>query len=355
METTLAQVEAMDDEQVATWLLENEVNQNAVVKLAILKYDGKTLLTKTKADLKALGIKSGSANAIAGLLDETGRPTANESLRLSIDDMQTPPGSPNPRARARTESWVEPMKRVLLAVEPPIPPDEITRLVGEFEQNEVTVEALATLDQQQLSEFGITQFGRRQSIVNAAKASLEVEARTTLVSPVRGSFRDMEASAERDRMAKIMLKDCSNVAIPDDGEELGRGGSGVVRKGTLTRRGGATQDVAVKMLAAGSTDDQLESFVKEIERHMEISARCEGVCTTYGAIEHEGGVCLVMKLYDRSLADDIQRLQAEKCNLDLAQCIAYAEQICRALISLHEQKVSGKCITLLLPAQSHVS
>ena len=57
------------------------------------------------------------------------------------------------------------------------------------------------------------------------------------------------------------------------GELIGRGSSGTVFRGTLHERGVA-RPVAIKMLGAGATAKQQDSFLKEIRKSMRIGQRC---------------------------------------------------------------------------------
>jgi hypothetical protein len=46
----------------------------------------------------------------------------------------------------------------------------------------------------------------------------------------------------------------------------------------------------------------------QIQKSMLISQRCRGAVTVYGAVEHDGEACLVMKLYEGTLADKLARV-----------------------------------------------
>ena len=123
---------------------------------------------------------------------------------------------------------------------------------------------------------------------------------------------------------------------------IGRGGSGVVHEAVLRERGGE-RTVAVKMLGRGSTDKQQRAFLKEIQKAMIIGSRCHGVVKTYGSLLHDGQCCLIMKLYQDSLA---QRLDLGG-KLSLREALRYIIQIARALKSVHAE---GAAVLDLKPA-----
>eukprot|EP01052_Picozoa_sp_SAG31_P048611 SAG31_NODE_10246_length_1164_cov_421.495775_1_plen_310_part_10 len=132
----------------------------------------------------------------------------------------------------------------------------------------------------------------------------------------------------------------STISLPDGvtldlGEIIGRGSSGVVHRGTLHARGG-DREVAVKMLGAGSSARQQHSFLKEIEKSSVIGSRCDGVVKIYGVLQHAGQTCMVMKLYQHSLADRLERDGKQP----LKEALGYAAQIARALKSVHSQGVA---------------
>ena len=113
----------------------------------------------------------------------------------------------------------------------------------------------------------------------------------------------------------------------DIGEEIGRGGCGVVHRGTLHRCSAGDEEVAVKMLWKGASDIQQRSFMKEIEKSQIISNRCNGVVKIYGLLRQANQACMVMKLYNGSLADRL----AEDGKPPLKETLTIAAQIARAL------------------------
>jgi serine/threonine protein kinase len=140
-------------------------------------------------------------------------------------------------------------------------------------------------------------------------------------------------------MSSILLPDGVAVNV---GEEIGRGGAGFVCRGVLHERTG-DRVVAIKMIGRGASDKQQQQFLKEIRKSQIIAERCEGVVAACGALVHDGQTCLIMKLYQCSLA---QRLEAQGA-MPPKQVLRYAVQIVRALKSVHEH---GAVVLDLKPA-----
>jgi hypothetical protein len=61
----------------------------------------------------------------------------------------------------------------------------------------------------------------------------------------------------------------------------------------------------------------------QIQKSVLISRRCRGAVTVYGAVEHDGEACLVMKLYEGTLADKL----AQVGKLSTRDAIRYGEQV----------------------------
>ena len=114
------------------------------------------------------------------------------------------------------------------------------------------------------------------------------------------------------------------------GSVIGRGVYSVVYSGILTSRVDGMLSVAVKMLPSGSSDAQQKLFSREIRKLQVISQRCSGMCETYGSYSHEGQMCLVMKLYERNLVDDMALGKRE-----LIDILDLSYQIASSLVSLH--------------------
>ena len=133
------------------------------------------------------------------------------------------------------------------------------------------------------------------------------------------------------KLQAIMLKDGTTVQL---GELIGRGAFGLVHKAVLTEKG-VKRNVAVKLLGAGATERELGNFMSEILKCIEISKRCDGIARTFGAHIHEGRLVMVMKLYNGSMQD---RLERGKLKPELV--VKHAKQILRGLVSLHDNGVA---------------
>jgi hypothetical protein len=121
----------------------------------------------------------------------------------------------------------------------------------------------------------------------------------------------------------------------DLGEVIGRGGFGVVHRAALRNPDGTVQPVAAKLLGPGATAREQEAFLVEIKKSVAVGARCTGVVVPIGAMRLDGRVCLLMELYEGSLAD---RLDAAGGALPLELTLDYGEQMLAALASLHGQQ-----------------
>lgn len=127
-------------------------------------------------------------------------------------------------------------------------------------------------------------------------------------------------------------------------EIVGRGASGIVRKGRLTLPNSSQVWVAIKALAPGATKGEVQMFQKEFKIALQASQKCPGACTMYGCIIREDALCLVMKLYADSMNhfldkhrdphDDTKRLPL--CQED---AIKWASQIAEALVQLHRENI----------------
>jgi serine/threonine protein kinase len=130
----------------------------------------------------------------------------------------------------------------------------------------------------------------------------------------------------------------------EHGQIIGRGGFGVVREGTLRLSDGKVMPVAIKMLAAGATEKDLARFEMELRVSHRASERCLRACHIYGSLQHEGELCLVMKLYTRSLHAYLdERRSPDGTNwinpLAHEEVVATAKQILEGLVQLHAQKI----------------
>ena len=132
--------------------------------------------------------------------------------------------------------------------------------------------------------------------------------------------------------------------VTHSGEIVGRGGSGVVRKGTLRLPDGTVVAVAIKMLHAGATESEERSFRKELWVGQRASERCPRACQIYGCVRHEGALCLVMKLYRRSLHVVLdERRSPDGSNylrpLRPEEVSALCTQILEGLVQLHAEGI----------------
>lgn len=102
--------------------------------------------------------------------------------------------------------------------------------------------------------------------------------------------------------------------------------------------GSHTEDVAVKLLSEEfmAKEGLAEILRVEAQIFQHVSARCHHVCRLYGIACMGDKVCLVMKLYKKSLDDVLQENRGHLCMSDLKK---YGLQVCQGLVELHEQGV----------------
>ena len=75
---------------------------------------------------------------------------------------------------------------------------------------------------------------------------------------------------------------------------VGRGASGIVRRGTLRLpSGGGTVAVAIKELAPGATAAAERRFIKEFKVALRASRKCSRACRMYGCVRRDAALCLV--------------------------------------------------------------
>lgn len=140
----------------------------------------------------------------------------------------------------------------------------------------------------------------------------------------------MEARGGDGSDEPVWLRDAD---VTHSGEMIGRGGSGVVRKGTLRLADGAVEAVAIKTLHAGGTESEERSFRRELRVGERAARRCPRACQIYGCVRHEGALCIVMKLYRRSLHEALD----ERRSPDGSNCIR----------PLQPEEVRGLCGQIL--------
>jgi hypothetical protein len=140
-------------------------------------------------------------------------------------------------------------------------------------------------------------------------------------------------AAARPGGAQVMdLPNGSNLRV---GALIGRGGSATVHKARWVEHG-RERHVAVKRLATGATEKELIKFEKELNLITLAAKRCDFVCRVHGAFCHEGEMVLVMKEY----VEDLTRLIAREGALPIARALRYADQVCRGLVSLHDEHIT---------------
>ena len=83
---------------------------------------------------------------------------------------------------------------------------------------------------------------------------------------------------------------------------LGVGSFGTVLAGTL-KTGGREQRVAVKTISAATQAEQRKKLAAELRAHIVAQQGADGVCRLLGTCEKSGVMYLVMRRYERSLAD----------------------------------------------------
>lgn len=135
-----------------------------------------------------------------------------------------------------------------------------------------------------------------------------------------------------------------------DAEVLGRGAWGVVRRGTLRDEllGGRVVRVAVKVLPDATVEQERAMLASELRLLALATARCTRVCRLLGTCTKEVGgqprTCVVMKLYQRSLADLLAETAREAkaagadghAGLPLGRSLDLSAQMSRAVAELHE-------------------
>ncbi len=155
-----------------------------------------------------------------------------------------------------------------------------------------------------------------------------------------------EPEVEEAAPAGNKLADGSTVTILDgEAAFLGRGASGIVQRGIMAPAGGGpAQDVACKMLAPGATEREHQNFYKEYDIAMQAAAKCDRAARTHGCFRCNGSLCLVMKMYSRSLRDVLEPpkdalVGTARVALTAAAAMDYGMQIAEGLAQLHSEKI----------------
>eukprot|EP01043_Picozoa_sp_COSAG02_P022383 COSAG02_NODE_1162_length_14168_cov_10.478570_10_plen_990_part_00 len=165
----------------------------------------------------------------------------------------------------------------------------------------------------------------------------------TVSGVVRKRFADRAVSMPRWSMNSATVELRPVDVAHDTRNIVGRGGSGIVHRGTLTR-GADTEPVAIKRLSATATSAEERRFRRELAVSLRASQRCSRACRLYGYVSHEGALCLVMRLYQNSLhafLDARRSSDGTACVRPLTnkQVEAFAAQILEGLVQLHAEGI----------------
>ena len=136
----------------------------------------------------------------------------------------------------------------------------------------------------------------------------------------------------------------SDEDVQHTNEIVGRGGGGVVYKGVMSRVGKPAQEVAVKMLVPGASESDERRFLREARKAFDASESCPGACRMYGCVHRDGALCLVMRLYPRSLHAYLdERRSPDGSNyvrpLSYDEVVSFTQQILAALAQLHAKGI----------------
>lgn len=151
---------------------------------------------------------------------------------------------------------------------------------------------------------------------------------------VKAVLDDLEKSKKKFGPGNSMYIAPDNLKLV---RKLNEGTFGQIWLGELTD-GSHVEEVAVKLLsdefvARGALTELLKIEAQIFHR---VSTRCHHVCRLYGVACKDGQVCLVMKLYKKSLYD---LLYEKHGRLGLSDIQKYGLQVCQGLVELHEQGV----------------
>ena len=211
-------------------------------------------------------------------------------------------------------------------------------VIEKFRANEVDSEEL--LDPQMtgeelLDQVGITKLSHRNKVLKGMQAIPCLADQGSGCAPTTGE------------PVGSVLDDGSTVSLvhrPDGSRDiLGRGGSGVVYVGLMTRRSGTSVRVACKSLIAGSSEREVQRFVKEYEVQRRASQTCTGAVRTFGCCTIDGSLHLIMKLYERDLRklldEHIDPSTNKRLPLPPRRAFEFALQISVSLQELHGQGI----------------
>ena len=161
-------------------------------------------------------------------------------------------------------------------------------------------------------------------------------------SPPHTQHSEMEAAARPGGAVELRFGSSASFGfLPESSvthtdELLGRGCSGIVRRGTLQPPGGGPPvPVAIKELAPGASEREQKGFVREFQVAFAASQRCAGACKIYGCVHRASALYLVMQCYPHSLADVLEERRDGGAPLSAEEALPIALQIAAALAQLH--------------------
>lgn len=97
------------------------------------------------------------------------------------------------------------------------------------------------------------------------------------------------------------------------------------------------EKVAVKVVSECVRDEEAitKLLISEAEVLHRVSTRCHHVCRFYGVTVKRGKLCLIMKMYKKSLMDVL----TARGKLPLSEIKKYGIMILKGLAELHEQGI----------------
>jgi len=110
-----------------------------------------------------------------------------------------------------------------------------------------------------------------------------------------------------------------------------------VRKGVLMSEAGKRMEVAIKSLPQAAIDQQRNALYAELKVLNVATVRCQGVTRLLGTSVKDGRMHLVMKLYEGSLAKQLEGAPGHR--FESWQCLQVLQQVCRAVAELHAANI----------------
>ena len=125
---------------------------------------------------------------------------------------------------------------------------------------------------------------------------------------------------------------------------IGRGGGGIVHRGTLRLPDGSRLVVAIKRLQAGATESDERRFMREFRVALRASQRCPRACRLYGCVLHDQSMCLVMQLYPQSLHVFLDKRKSPDGSIYVSplsheEVVSFTVQILEGLAQLHAEGI----------------